>query len=340
MIRDLGSRQGTFVDGERVSTALLTPGVRVVIGAARFLVSSTVESTVSIDPRVVPLSDLEFAPAREIDNPLSLVSNYERLRVVYELGRATDIEQNLDRILHRTLLTAFKLLSAERGIIELFESTGLARTRSHTRSGPASDLELSKTVVREVIEGKKGLIIADAQGHSVFGRAESICIEGVRSVMCVPLIYQDEILGVFQVDTHTATHAFDARDLMLFSTIASRVAVSVKDVSVREKAANANKDGLVRAERILEQLSIGVAELDTQLRPTRVNPAAKAVIDACGEFDGECLQRLAGVSVADLFSPDGGPRRTLICGQDAESYRLVGSVTGGQNLLVLEPLSP
>ncbi|MEL6183934.1 MAG: ATP-binding protein [Myxococcota bacterium] len=234
VLTDLGSSRGTFVNKQRMEVVLLEAGMVIAFGGARFEVVNSVQAQ-SFDPRVAPLSQLQFKPASELWDQNQLHSDYERLRVVYELNRALGVEDDLDRLLKRVLDSAFTLLSAERGVIQLFESTGEPRTLTHPEDG-TEEVRLSQTVVDEVVRDRKGLIVADAQLHETLSRAASIAVEGVRSVMCVPLLYEDEVLGVIQVDSLHTTHAFGPSDLVLFSTIASQSAVIVKHLLRQRQA--------------------------------------------------------------------------------------------------------
>lgn len=231
LIVDLGSSRGTFHGKEKVQQLLITSGMSIAFGGARFEVVAEVQSE-SFDPRVAPLSQLDFRPADEVWDPLQLQADYERLRVVYELNRSLGAVRDFESVLRKVLETAFELLSAERGVVQLFESTGHPRTVSATRAGLRSEsMSLSRTVVDEVVKERKGIIVADAQLHETFSRAASIAVEGVRSVMCVPVLHEEEVLGVIQVDSLHATNAFEKKDLVLFSAIAGQAAVVIREIA-------------------------------------------------------------------------------------------------------------
>lgn len=305
LISDLGSSRGTFLNKARVESAQLEPGMTVAFGGARFDVVETVQAQ-SFDPRVAPLSQLQFKPAHEVWDQNQLHADYERLRVVYELNRALGVERDLDRLLKRVLDSAFTLLSAERGVIQLFEQTGEPRTFAHAQEGSAEPVNLSQTVVEEVVRDRTGLIVADAQLHDTLSRAASIAVEGVRSVMCVPLLFEEEVLGVIQVDSLHTTHAFEPQDLVLFSTIASQSAVMVKHLLRQRQAEEDARFALVGQvagglsrdlNALLSAIGVGARELGRLSTDPSVTETAEAMLgavakasDLIGEllpFDGE-----------------------------------------------------
>lgn len=252
LLRDLGSSRGTFVGREKVGSVLLRPGMAVAFGGARFEVVESLQAE-TFDPRVAPLSRMQFKPAAEVWDPLQLQNDYERLRVVYELNRSLGLARDFETVLRRVLETAFELLSAERGLVRLFDVSGAPQTVGYTRRGPAPELELSETVVEEVVRERKGIIVADAQVHDTFSRAASIAVDGVRSVMCVPLLYESDVLGVIQVDSLHASHAFEPRDLVLFSSIASQTAVVLREI------AHQRRDDQVARMALVGQVAGGLA---------------------------------------------------------------------------------
>ena len=88
VVRDLGSRRGTFVGSRKVGEAMLHDGDELMIGPIR----------------------LRFEATGGSDR-----DELRKLRAVAELSRAIGVEHDLDRLLSRVLETCFQLLRADRG---------------------------------------------------------------------------------------------------------------------------------------------------------------------------------------------------------------------------------
>jgi GAF domain-containing protein len=86
------------------------------------------------------------------------------LRAVVELARATAVEHDLDRILDKVLAVAFRLLGADRGAIVVHHpETHLPwRHLTRTRNGSHVEVRLSTSAVSQVLAGKAGLLISEA----------------------------------------------------------------------------------------------------------------------------------------------------------------------------------
>jgi len=92
---------------------------------------------------------------------------------------------------------------------------------------------LSRAIVNEVISGRRAILSSDASSDKRFDSHESIIGLNIRSVMCVPLLLDDEVLGLIQVDTRS-THAFDSEDLQILSGIGVQAAIALKNLGLVE----------------------------------------------------------------------------------------------------------
>ena len=145
MLRDLGSLNGTFVNGERVTERVLADGDEISLGATRIIYTADPVgapagapvpttgggmSRVTIAPGMVeshirtklqPLLDQNFLPERLVQSVDVLRQDYEKLRVSYEVIRAIGVELDVDKLLTKIIDCAFQLLQADRGVILLYD---------------------------------------------------------------------------------------------------------------------------------------------------------------------------------------------------------------------------
>jgi adenylate cyclase len=251
VIRDLGSRNGTFVNRRLVEgEAGLDNADEVLIGSTKLLfydqtAHDTVRHKVTITPFTIqsnlhkempPEKAHEFLPEWKIQNVEMLRQDYERLRRAYELQEDIALELHLDSLLEKIFDYLFATLQVDRGVIMLYnEQNELVPRCIRKRDGsPVADEEedeiaISKTILNKVIDDKSAVLSSDARVDSRFNAAESIIMQGIRSTMCVPLLAHDKLLGVIHLDNRMATGAFTEKDLSILQGLALQAAIAIEN---------------------------------------------------------------------------------------------------------------
>jgi adenylate cyclase len=279
VLEDLGSLNGTYVNGERVEgKRALHPGDEIVLGSTRIRFDSPVaganpaiaaatQGKVTMAPgmveshvraRLSQQGEQNFIPERLIDD-VSVRRDYEKLRASYELTRAIAGELDVDRLLEKILTSAFELLSADRGVVLLLDDKQRPRPRCvRTRRGVVGEeVALSSTIIGEVLRDRSAVLSSDALMDARFKGAQSIIMQGIRSSMAVPLVHSDELLGVMVVDSQVAANAFTEKDLQITQAIANQAALAIQNSLYAKKI---ERDALTRS-RFQRLLSPAIAEL-------------------------------------------------------------------------------
>ncbi len=277
LVLDLGSRNGTYVAGQRIQRHLLNEGDELVLGTVRFRYHAEQQaSSVTSAFRVadvlkaagggagltilgpasgsatrVELHDGDsaiqhsntfdmgqdrFPPAEEITDEEILRRDYEKLRIAHELSASLRLDAPLDDLLRSIATRLFDLIPADRCAILLMgeDGTSLEPRIVMEKGGgePTEAMPLSQTVLSEVITNKKAVLATDAITDGRFQAAASIVALSMRSAMCVPLIYEEEIFGAMHVDSLHRTHAFAPTDLQIFTSIANQASVALKNTNL------------------------------------------------------------------------------------------------------------
>ncbi len=198
----------------------------------------------------------QFLPEKSVMDVEALRRDYEKLRITYELQRSVGSELDLDRLLEKILERSFDLLSADRGVILLFEEGELKPRCSRARRPGPEELIVSRAVVGQVVKEKVAVLSSDAKIDPRFSESKSIIMTGIRSSMAVPLLHKAELLGVMMVDSQNP-NAFGEKDLQLFTNIANQAALSIANATLARRI---EQEALARA-RFQRLLSPAIAEL-------------------------------------------------------------------------------
>ncbi|MBI4614997.1 MAG: GAF domain-containing protein, partial [Planctomycetes bacterium] len=93
------------------------------------------------------------------------------------------------------------------------------------------DPKASRTILREALKSRQGLITMDAMDDERFLSGQSIVDQNIHSAMCVPLIHNEVVIGVIEIDKEES-HAFEEPDLELMNGIALQAASAIQNVRV------------------------------------------------------------------------------------------------------------
>ncbi len=247
VVRDLGSRNGTFVNGERITTQAVGHGDVISIGTHEIEVA-TLKEVLWLDDAAAPSSVVQKSiDAQSFDLlEAALQSSHERPSVQFhrqlqtlrdiaeDIGAILQLDELLERILNHVFRTfpradkAFILLKADDG------SGRLVPRAVRTRDGREADpVAVSSTLIQRVMERKESILSSDAQ--SDFAAIESVVDLNIQSIVCVPLICQGEAVGVIHLHSTGRRGAFQEDDLHLLTSIGNQAAVRVKNAQLYER---------------------------------------------------------------------------------------------------------
>jgi len=332
---DLGSRHGTYVGGRRVGTVTLEGGDEILIGGTRLRYEvggpppARVESLMNgmVQRRLSVWDTGRFAPASQIGAPEELARDYEKLRAALEVSRTIGVEHDLTRLLERLLTTAFELLPAERGAVLLLDGAtgGPVAEITRMRGEGQEPLRLPSSLIQEVMTQQAGVLTANAEFDDRFSRSSSIIAQGIRSAMCVPMLYrgladspvpeQYEVLGVMYLDSRLTVGAFSPRDLDLFTSIANQAALAIKNaVLVQHIRAVKAAEGQ-RLEQVVRNLPSGVILLDGDRRISLINPQVEELLALLGGAKtGDVVSRIGSLSIDEVLSAERGEVEIVVRG--------------------------
>ncbi|MCG6916532.1 MAG: HD domain-containing protein [Deltaproteobacteria bacterium] len=240
LIEDMESSNGTIVNGEKIESRLLKSDDTITIGFTelRFSVREIGKSeikdplaTIAIERSMSDLNSTQIAGqvAATGGDDLTL----QRLQAIMRMNRAIGGDLVLDMVLEKILEEIFLILGPERGaVLALNEDTGeLDIVCSKAKAG-GNGLEtslLSRSILNKVLEDSVGILVDDATTDDRFSLSESVSLDKIRSALCVPLIRQNEVIGVIYLDASSQVKAFTESDLELLISIAGPASIQIQN---------------------------------------------------------------------------------------------------------------
>jgi adenylate cyclase len=198
-----------------------------------------------------------FLPHDQLaSNPQQLAADYERLRLSHELSREIALERDLSSLLNKILLTIFKFVRADRGVIFLTSTDGeLLPGASLRRDGTNAPISVSSTIMNHVIKERATVLTHDAAMDFAASKGKSMILNRISSAIVAPLLHNDEILGVLWLDSETLAQ-FQQKDMEIVTAISAQAAMFIEINILGKKV----EQEIVTRERFSRLLSPNVAE--------------------------------------------------------------------------------
>ncbi|MBI4542426.1 MAG: FHA domain-containing protein [Gemmatimonadetes bacterium] len=257
-VKDLGSSNGTFLNGSRVTDVVATPNDIVMFGKVSFYVREVAKPAqpgagppsaggfpapkpaaativrhlpaaaegMDLAGRVQRLSG--GAPAEEAAATAETARSAKKLELLLEISKALSRQQDVDKLLESVVDFTFQVMAVDRVSI-LLQEPGSAElipriSKSRLGEGAASARHVPKSIVSQAVSERVAILTDNAAEDERF-KGKSILMQSVRSAMGAPLMSSTgDVLGLIYVDNLTSTHAFNAEDLdflIAFSGVAS-----------------------------------------------------------------------------------------------------------------------
>ncbi len=132
----------------------------------------------------------------------------------------------------------FRELPAKRGFLLLLDDEGALRPAvvRTTESGYDGNVTISRTIAETALKEKVGVLTSDAATDPRFSSGESVFLYSIHSALCVPLLNEDEVMGVLYIDANKNTYCFTEEDLDLLSAMANLSAIGIQKERLSQKA--------------------------------------------------------------------------------------------------------
>jgi adenylate cyclase len=286
VVRDLGSSNGTFVNGMKTSNALLAVNDTVAFGKVSFKLASYAAPTPSSAMAGVSRPMTGATIIRQIPMPEARAGvvatpakdkSQEKLATLLEVSKGLTRAVDVDTILAKIVGYAYQTLDVDRVAILLLDENGdLVPKIARDRRGADAPRTVPQSIARQAIQEKSALLTDNAGEDERFG-GDSIVMQQVRSAICAPLIgSEDRVLGVLYVDNPSMAHQFSDDDLEFLVAFAGIAAVAIENSQFAERI---RREALVRsnferyfapqlAERIAD--SAEATKLGGETRPVAV----------------------------------------------------------------------
>ncbi|HEV7922780.1 MAG TPA: SpoIIE family protein phosphatase [Thermoanaerobaculia bacterium] len=241
VLKDLGSANGTYLNGNRVENDhQLKTGDRIRLGDTEIVFIAAESST----DKFLAVADSKISatisiPVHEIDTVKGDSQDVSRLRTLNQLARELIEDRPMEELFGFIVDRVMEHLRPSRAALGLIAADGKSfynvEVRRQDRSD-ASELTISHTLLNDVVEEKKALAFIDVSVDEKLSRAQSIIMQGIHSILCAPLMINNSVVGLLYVDYLFNQRAITEDDVRLVAQIARFAAIKLEQTRLREEA--------------------------------------------------------------------------------------------------------
>jgi len=239
-IRDLGSRNGTRVNGaDALEPVEIKPGDRLEVGHVQMTVTDQ-EPTQRLRYNEASMVGTSFRVRVDqiLDRQVKTGAGASQLvHLLAEAGRMLVLPRPLKETCDQILEFVEKAVPAARHILLLQQGSSDEPVQIAARSqgGRANQpLALSRSIMKTVLEDCTAVLTRDAASDPRFQGQHSIVTQSVHSAMAVPLFDNERVLGLIYVDSHEVGVSFDHEQLEVLTLLANMAAVKISNARLLE----------------------------------------------------------------------------------------------------------
>ena len=221
-VEDLGSHNGTFVNGERLTAArALAAGDEVAVGDSLFLVDGEADAAAARFGDATLIVTAGSAPAEALAGAATTPDG-GRLTAAAALAAELAGCRDLESAARAVLAAMEKALAPRRGFVLLWDRAQSLARPLVGRSDDAT-VSISRTVLELAARRRRGVAVEDAVEDRVLRQARSVVRNQLRAVAVAPILVGGEVVGFLHVDRERPRYVAD--DAALLDCFASAFAL-------------------------------------------------------------------------------------------------------------------
>lgn len=263
VVRDLGSTNGTFVNGSRISVEhVLHPNDQVDVGELSLVFR---ESPAPAGQTVVFIENAPLESAVTAESTVKGVLDAEKemrgsahMKALIQAGRELAGHTSLEELFGLIMNLLVDAVGASRGVLMTVENGDL-----QVRASKGAGFRISSHVRDVVLKERRSLLVRDALNDAALASRMSIVQQQIRSILAVPLQTEDRVIGLIYLDAPGLTHEFTKDDLNVLTVLANIAGIRIEHARLAE---------VEQAEKLRNQELEHAALIQRSILPTNFPP--------------------------------------------------------------------
>lgn len=245
--KDLGSTNGTLVNGARMLAGELKHGDRIQIGETvlRFEAEQAPEEPLAGDDATM-FRETIFGLKGEVTTTQRQNKAAALLQALYTVTNQISTTYELCSLINRILETTMRAINAQHGALFLADQQGgllpcpVCGNVHAIRDGALlprkpGEIKISETVARRVLREGESVLYQDTDADGELSAAESVVALNLRSILCVPLRAKSGILGVLYIDSNRPNQSYTEDDMLLATSVGASAGLAIENARMHQQ---------------------------------------------------------------------------------------------------------
>lgn len=182
--------------------------------------------------------DLQDAVEEQIMEKSSKEKGFE---ILFEVAKSINSILELDPLLNRVMDLMLENMNAERGFIMLKDNDGKLEpvvARNIDKETIIDEDSISHSTTNDVFKTGKPLLMNRTPGENL--ERESVVDFHITSIICAPLILNEQISGIVYIDSRATTHVFNNDDLEFLQSFCNLAAIAIENARLADHLSDQN----------------------------------------------------------------------------------------------------
>jgi len=145
-----------------------------------------------------------------------------------KIDDAVASKESPDEVLDTSLNAVVEAVECERGFVMLYDSNfdelNVFAAHNIDPDTISTTAEVSQTIINNVYEEEKPILSSNALDDPRFSEKSSVVISGLRSILCVPIMVEQGLLGLVYLDNRLRIGAFEQKHLQFIEEASKKLA--------------------------------------------------------------------------------------------------------------------
>jgi signal transduction histidine kinase len=165
---------------------------------------------------------------------------HQRLSLLYQLSEKIRSAKTQDEILNQGLALLLDALhTAQRAMVLLrsqnSETLEVCAAKFRDPEANTSAFPVSRTVIDWVLTEKIALVSQNLSEDQRFKHSDSIRLHNLNSIIVVPMMKDERVIGMIYIDGRDLLHAFTRQDLAFAAAVANELALCTENIRLQNE---------------------------------------------------------------------------------------------------------